>query len=431
MSVRRRARQVENTKEVMIHRGSILGSLTSTVPTSLKTEVTTDEITGWPIYKRLERDYPDSYSVGKANRMDWGGDFSSVKRSTTRYAEKRYNNTWIGNRTSQDFYFTGFMHPGLNGLSAYESGVNLGVPQIDRDNLVGLGATAIARCAPTNPVANANNFIGELLRDGIPRVSGASQLKERARFFRSLGEEYLNVEFGWKPFINDLEKLLRSVKDSERILAQYKRDSGRWIRRRYRFPTIEDVSTVYSRNVQAAPLGHSNSYLDATGYGLQSAVRKYTKDYWFSGAFTYYVDSDKDVKSTIARWVQEADKLLGVRITPELLWNLEPWSWFADWIANVGSIMTNVTRFGQDGLVMRYGYAMGQLDYRTIHTTSGVQWRNGTRSGPADLVISESWKLRQKATPFGFGLDPALDFSTRQWAIIASLGVTRGSRTAW
>jgi hypothetical protein len=132
------------------------------------------------------------------------------------------------------------------------------------------------------------------------------------------------------------------------------------------------------------------------------------------------------------RWAQEADKLLGIRITPEVLWDLEPWSWLVDWFSNVGDVFTNITRFSHDGLVMKYGYVMARFDMTDEHTSYGTLWKDATMStGMSTIVRGNTVKMRQHATPFGFGLSPSTDFTARQWAIIGALGLTRGDRVAW
>jgi len=58
------------------------------------------------------------------------------------------------------------------------------------------GTKAIARTAPTNPAFQGATFLGEL-REGAPRMIGSGLLKSKARDLRKVGDEYLNVEFGW------------------------------------------------------------------------------------------------------------------------------------------------------------------------------------------------------------------------------------------
>ncbi len=404
-----------------------------TLPLSVVTQTTTDEVTSWPMVRDLIRSNPNGYSARRLRGMDWGGDFRSEFRSDRSTYDKVYENfTYVSTNVGSNYYFRGVQGPRLDLLSNAEGKLGPVISEADVSNLIGLGSTAISRTLPTSPASNASNFAGELLRDGIPSMVGKNLLMNKAHFFKELGGEYLNVEFGWKPFVSDLRKFAHAVKHSDKILRQYERDSGKLIRRRYRFPQVRTAGILYApRNIQVQGLQQSALYADNTGYGMQYGEYEYTKDYWFSGAYTYYLSRDTNHREKMERLVQEADKLLGTRITPEVLWNLMPWSWAADWIGNFGSVLQNLTAFSNDGMVMKYGYVMGDLHLTHTHTTSGAKWKNGTASGKAQRQIVSRYKLRQHATPFGFGLDPATDFTARQWSIIAALGLTHGHRVSW
>lgn len=247
--------------------------------------------------------------------------------------------------------------------------------------------------------------------------------KDRAHFFKSLGSEYLNIEFGWKPFISDLRKFAYVVKNANAILEQLERDSGKGIRRRHRFPSITSTEITTIGNATTLPALSSNYY--SVGTGKRTKTRVTTTDYWFSGEYRYYVATGDSTRARIKRCAQEAEKLLGLRITPEVLWNLAPWSWLVDWFSNVGSLATNVSRFSQDGLQMRYGYVMCQTDISDTYSLAGVSLR-GNRPINLTQTFGTISKIRKKATPYGFGLNPDLQFSARQWAILAALGISRG-----
>jgi hypothetical protein len=131
----------------------------------------------------------------------------------------------------------------------------------------------------------------------------------------------------------------------------------------------------------------------------------------------------------VARQVAIADKLLGARITPEVLWNLTPWSWAVDWFTNVGDVIHNVSRFMNDGLVMHYGYIMRKRSVTREYSHSGgvVRVANGTKPiGILTQKFKTTVKERASATPWGFGLTFG-SFTNRQKAIMAALGLTRGS----
>lgn len=293
-------------------------------------------------------------------------------------------------------------------------------------SLLAAGTTAIARTIPTNPVASAGQFIGELYNDGVPSIIGSGLLKSRLKQYREYGSEYLNYQFGWVPFINDLLKFAEAVKHSDEYLQQLKRDSGKNVRRRYTFPT---VSTTTQSNDGGGPPYSSpalpTSCVDGSvTQGNRTTTTIDTMDRWFSGCYTYHIDLGRDTLSNIHRCAQEANKLFGIALTPELVWQLTPWSWAADWVSNIGDVIHNISAFQQDGLVLRWGYIMEKSVKEVTYTLSDYKLRD---YGPIYLrqTFGTTRKVRLKATPYGFGLNIA-GFTPRQWAILVALGISRG-----
>jgi hypothetical protein len=238
---------------------------------------------------------------------------------------------------------------------------------------------------------------------------------------------YLAYEFGWKPVANDISKFAHAVSNADTVLAQYERDSGRLVRRRYEFPpeVTESVSTHMS-GVRPALLPYSSTAMFEGGLPASEVLRVRTeaKQRWFSGAFTYHLPTGSDARSVMARKAMEAKKLLGASLDPDTVWNLTPWSWAVDWFTNTGDIISNLTDMAIDGLVLKYGYMM-----ETKVTTDTYYFRgpNGLKdpSITADpLVLRVTTKIRRKATPFGFGLTWE-GFSSRQVAIAAALGLSK------
>jgi hypothetical protein len=360
--------------------------------------------------------------------FDMGHEFYTRKR-TTRLSHPAVRIEHPGNSVS----FRGPLipdigSPGIQGGVAYRD-----IPRLTSNETNLYGTRAINACAPTHPSANVAAFLGEL-REQLPQIIGASLLRDRANFFRSLGGEYLNVEFGWKPFISDLRKMIQAVATSSKVLAQYERDSGRIVRRRFSFPkmteTGESVITTPGHMPHVFFTEHYSNTLYAPG--VTSEVHKLSlleTSYWFAGAFTYYVDKGDSAFGSMVRYEQLANRLLGTRITPDVLWELTPWSWLADWVGNLGSIISNATLLSQDGLVMRYGYLMRRTSAIDTYTPMHADFRIGM-FGHTSAQLSVIQKERARATPFGFGIN-ADQFTGRQWAILAALGLSRGGRSSW
>lgn len=284
------------------------------------------------------------------------------------------------------------------------------------------GTSAIAAVLPTNPNASLATAIGELRRDGLPSIPGAS-FRDRVDLARKSGSEYLNVEFGWLPLVNDLKSFADSVKRSKLLIDQYRRDSDRKIRRRFVAVPQVETNSVFTGNALWFSGGGS-----LTGPVTVSKITE-TK-FWFSGAFRYHVPVGDDFYSRLVRYESYANHLFGTRITPELVWNLTPWSWAIDWFTNAGDVIHNISLLGVDGLVMQYGYAMRHS--RTTNQARGsislTDLSGPTRTHSASYDVVSERKDRIPANPYGFGITDA-SLSARQQAVLVALGLSRGKRT--
>jgi hypothetical protein len=290
------------------------------------------------------------------------------------------------------------------------------------------GTTAIARCKPAQPTAGLATALIELRREGLPSLVGAETWKARTAKARlnAAGGEYLNIEFGWKPLVNEIVNVAITIDQSERLINQYLRDAGRQVRRRYEFPPYQVQSTIVDQP-------NCSPYLASSGGGLywshqmnQGRVilhRSVEKRCWFSGAFVYYLPTDS--ASGRAKDGREGalQRLLGFDLTPDTLWNAAPWSWAVDWMSNLGDVISNLQSWQRDGMAMRYGYVMEHVLHTHTYSFAG---HTGFRSGyrpPVVQFVAET-KRRCKASPFAFGQKYG-QFTDRQWAIVAALGLSK------
>jgi hypothetical protein len=273
------------------------------------------------------------------------------------------------------------------------------------------GTTAIARCEPTNPAFSAATFIGEA-REGAPSLVGVQTWRNKTALARSAGGEYLNVEFGWKPLVSDLQKFARAVDDSHLILSAYHEGSGKKIRTGYSFGTSGTPRT-YTTAGNGIITTLAQSYLSAPG----SIVDNVTTERWFEGAFRYYLPVPKTQLDRFSAWASDARHLYGLEITPEVVWNISPWTWAADWFANTGDVLHNISAFGRDGLVMQYGYIMEKQTH--------VRQIICERYGRTCIITRTRRRLKRRpATPFGFGFNMSA-LTSRQTAILVALGLSR------
>jgi hypothetical protein len=298
--------------------------------------------------------------------------------------------------------------------------------QSSDSSLNGWGAKAIAGAKPTNSVADASIFLGELLREGIPHIAGVQLWEGRAQLAKSAGKEYLNSEFGWKPLIRDVRNFANAVNHAHKVISQFERDSGKVVRRRFSFPPVlvENTST-YLDNVSPQTGVSTSSMFDSSTSNQGHVIKAHKESIrrWFSGAFTYYLPTGGDARSVMERSALESRRLLGLSLTPDTLWNLAPWSWAIDWFSSTGAVISNLTDWALDGLVLRYGYMMEHTISSDTYTFVGP---TGFCSPvqPAEVRLVTETKVRRRASPFGFGLTWD-QFSPRQIAIAIALGLSR------
>lgn len=295
------------------------------------------------------------------------------------------------------------------------------------------GVKAVNATVPTKSPGDLAVSLAELMREGIPHAMGSTlrQFKDFLKDpFGNLGDEHLNAQFGWKPIVSETLATVRALKKSNQLIRQFERDSGRLVRRRFSFP--EETNTTYQMHPTGGNLytsGMGSPYFvqsfQATTNQPLSEVHRTSVRKWFSGAYTYYFETALSSRRDLVGYERRADALLGTRVTPEVLWNLQPWSWLADWKANIGSNIANATHFSEHSLVMKYGYLMVSREISCTRVGGPWQLKNGQGSvGPLELTTSRYRKERFKATPYGFGIDTG-SFNLFQWSILGALGLTK------
>lgn len=399
---------------------------------------------GHGLYVRLTKEQKDGHKVAFGSKQavnkdyaDLGGDFYTARSFLSDEKGLPFSGT-----TSSSIY-PHVLNNSHTGFDDQYHGVILPVDPAPRhfptahhssdSELDQLGAIAISLCKPTSPVADVGAFVGELYRDGLPALPALHSLKDRIFTAKAAGNEYLNAQFGWRPLVSDVRKIASAIKNADKILHQYERDAGKGVRRKFTFPTVTSVEERSTSGDLPHPIGPPLSCF--TNYnGRLTCTRTTVTQSWFSGMFTYYLPSDYDSRKNVVRQALLARKLLGISPTPDVLWELTPWSWMVDWFSDFGRVMSTISDFAASGLVMRYGYIMQRVRITDTYTLDGIAMKNSRPDGsytstPVETSLSFTTisKTRKKADPFGFGLHWA-DFSPFQLSILWALGMSRGSR---
>lgn len=302
------------------------------------------------------------------------------------------------------------------------------------------GSSLYEAAMPKAPGANLTQLVAEFVSDG-PMALLSSAVYARAKYRKSnstkaIGSDYLAYQFGWVPTVSDVRKIIGSLLNMTEIISQFDRDYGRVVRRKRTARPVRENKVVWqgkpSLGLQCyQPYGSSSfQTFDLTDWlhsGSADAVviDEIETASKFSGAFSYgHPLGNKGEK--VASFAERANHLLGLKLTPELLWELAPWSWLIDWFTNVGDCISIISA-QSDGLTCRYGYVMNSYESERTIMVSGL--KIGETNVPAFLARKATYKAayRDRSTPFGFGLSLGA-LTEYQWSILAALGMTKGGR---
>lgn len=298
----------------------------------------------------------------------------------------------------------------------------------DYGDVADYGPTGWNKYAPGKSTADLGVFLAELA--DLPKM-----LRTTAKGFhdvwRAMGgsrtnfgpkkvaDHWLNTQFGWLPFLNDMRKFYNTYKKLDRKIEFIRRNNGRWIKRGGTVTEDEDFEVLSESSTQTRhyPVLYGSFYASGSQPGSYSIRIKTTRLVWFEGRFRYWIPN---VESP--QWRQKAVRLLfGGTISPAVLWEATPWSWLADWFTNAGDVIANMDTGWAENLASKYAYVMGTTE-KSVDVSSSIRLKGGTHSH--DWSFSLTRKTRVAANPFGFGLTWD-DLSLRQLSILGALGISR------
>lgn len=294
------------------------------------------------------------------------------------------------------------------------------------DDLIEMGTSAIAQANPENAIVNLSTTLGEVLKDGVPSLIGSTLWQDRIKTAQKAGSEYLNVQFGWLPLVSDIRKFADVMSRADAVLRQYERDAGKPVRRRVDISSKSTEEEVFtSPGAYPYAYGSGGNFL-ATGGGDLTLRRSITQRSWFSGSFVYHLPKGYDSRSELDRYALLGNRL-GLNPSPDVLWDLAPWSWAIDWFSNAGDVVKNVSSFSIDGTVLAYAYVMETTIVRDTYTLEGCRDRSNNLIRIPPLTLSTETKTRVGANPYGFGV--SFDsLSGFQASILAALGLSQSRR---
>lgn len=325
-------------------------------------------------------------------------------------------------------------------------------------SLSGYHTAAWEKLKPQLPQANLAQFIYELkdLPGQLKTTSELFHLKwadltrgltPRGGFVpymspKEAANQFLNEEFGWKPFLSDVSKLFDVFTNTGEYIARITRDNGTWIRKRRVLEEGDVTNPEATIGVDSATIPSSgmlglNSFPMCKAFNtpagfLRGFSVQSTRDVntvWAVGSFKYYrpeFDSTLfDGNSfDLLNSAQRLMTLYGLRITPTLLYKVYPWTWAVDWFTGLGRFIERYDDFVQDGIVARFLYVCNTIK-KVMLKTSVLNFYDGAVT--LNFLRQYSLKKREFAdSPFGFDV-PWNSITPRQWAVLGAIGISRSS----
>jgi len=311
------------------------------------------------------------------------------------------------------------------------------------------GAEAWNKFRPTKPRSDMGQWLGEL-RDLPTHPFDSQALRNRVLKFKDLGSNYLNVVFGWAPFLRDLVKTYETQKRIHNILKYLRANNNKW---RTAGGTIKNEFTTEVEQIGniSTPVLSTYLYLDSS-YSKATLTKIVRDTVWFKARWKYYIPwTDLIIKDPKDVWNSRLlRKLYGLELTPALAYELIPFTWLQDWFVNIGDVVSNFSNSMYDNLVAKYAYVMRHRMFMNIYDQSinmastnpyprctVDQWgyprwiNSGTTVLEKTLnvraVITAECKEREYASQWAFGGGGVLDesLSPRQTAILYALGLSR------
>lgn len=323
------------------------------------------------------------------------------------------------------------------------------IGEVDTQLKAQYSAKGYARTRPGNPVATAGQFLIEL-RD-LPSMLPLSIFRgpfqgipKRAKRFvaeamkipgQNQGNLHLLWQFGWKPFIRDLQRMYFLWQTMDKHLAKLVRENGKNIRRQASLES-QDTYVIDDRGAYGFPGAYVNGFpgeIITVGNGSSSYLswKRTSVKAWYVASYQYYMP---DIGSS--QWTTAAKRaLFGINPTPELIWNVLPWSWLTDWFVNVGDVISNISENAVQNLRQNYSYIMVKSSTTTNWSTIS-KW-SGLSNGPPFVHRwapgSFTWfteTIRETKVRVGGGspyqLSPIIgDLTADQWGIAAALGLSK------
>jgi hypothetical protein len=243
---------------------------------------------------------------------------------------------------------------------------------------------------------------------------------------RSAANHFLNHEFGWVPFINDIQKFNYVYQNAAYIRSRLTSENNRWIHRR---ATLLDDYTERKissdTGMRVSPAGdYIGTLFDDTAHW--EVWERKASLITTSGVFRYYrPEFDASLPDYSSAWntVQRQLTMYGARINPSNVYKAIPWTWLIDWFTDFGSVIDRAQDLALDSIAAQYLFLM-RHDTREVVLKQYLPFKTGGHKIIEFSRLTDVKIRRESDSPYGFGL-AWNGLSPKQLAILGALGISR------
>jgi len=347
-----------------------------------------------------------TYFVGYERNYDTIGDYGG-KHTLLLYKWHKVPFTFSGENGRYTYanYYTR--------LSAGETS-HLSMGELSPDQMAALAA---ARTNPSRPHVSVPLVVGELVQTPKLIAAAGLDLVKRRRPL-SKGEraasDYLSWEFGWKPLLNDLSKLLdfgEAYESRSKEINNLQSNGGH--KRRYDLKAEMKTEDLGLKTINSA-----SSLIVKANASKTTTLRSWCTVEWLPSAEGFPTQDSAERRMMIRNIIAGSH-------TSQLAsnyWNIIPWSWLADWLGNIGDVIqasNNSVGFILEPICVMTHFQTS-VDYEITVIPTGV-----TASPTGDGHFRDSKKRYLGSSTLSASI-PFLD--GRQFAILGSLSVLKGGQ---
>ena len=341
---------------------------------------------------------------------------------------------------------------------------SFGFVKSDSD-LITLGTSFIEQTNPIQSQVNLLSDIAEAIADGalLPGLLGKTIVssvidpRKRSALIRSLGGEYLNYIFGYRPLADDAAKVGVLIDTVNSLVDQWIKDNGTIVRRRRKVPGQWHADPTRQRDFSLATCGGVAHWISIPGqlYGANNVqfpgfqdssarssmslrgltASRISSEITFSAGYQYDFTS-----MLVPTGGQSAEEVLhSTALRGELteiafgldpgsfftaLYDATPFSWLLDWFVNVGQVLDNFRGLQARGVQMLWGYVT-ETAIRESYYEYTLTWIPTGNVFLRTYGFFDQKSIRRiRATPFGFGSSFG-GLSSSQAATLAALAAAK------